>query len=83
MRGGTIDDQFPSATDAKLMRKFHLVPWEARISILSQLDDARFRELGYRLIHIEQPQMLPGNMRAQLDAWRQERLLGLAETPIG
>jgi hypothetical protein len=74
-------EQFPSSSDAQLMRKFHAVPWNARISIVNELDDARFRELGYRLIHIEQAQMLPGSIRSQLDAWRQERLGGPTGAP--
>lgn len=76
-----IYDHFPSSSDQQLMRTFHLVPWEQRIAIVSQLADPRFRELGYRLIHTEQPQILPGSVRAQLDAWRRERLLGIAGTP--
>jgi exonuclease I len=71
-----IYDKFASLRDSQLLRKFHLIPWEARISILNQLDDARFVELGYRIIHIERPQILPENIRSQLDAWRQERLNG-------
>lgn len=69
-------DQFPSSSDQQLMLTFHLVPWEHRISIVGQLADPRLRELGYRLIYIEQPQILPGNVRAQFDTWRRERLLG-------
>jgi exodeoxyribonuclease-1 len=76
-----IYDQFPSASDAQLMRKFHRVPWQARIPLLDQLGDDRFRELGYRLIHIEQPYILTETKRLQLDVWLHKRLHGPSRLP--
>jgi hypothetical protein len=43
------------------------------------LEDHRFRELGYRLIYIEQPHALPSLARAQLDSWCLARLLEESE----
>jgi exodeoxyribonuclease-1 len=71
-----IYDAFPCSSDAELMRQFHLVPWDARIRIVDRLQDQRFRELGYRLIHVERPDVLAITTRSRLDAWHHERVLG-------
>jgi exodeoxyribonuclease-1 len=73
-----IYDGFPCSSDVELMRQFHLVAWDARTRILDRLQDQRFRELGYRLIHVERPDVLAITTRSRLDAWRHERILGTA-----
>jgi exonuclease I len=71
-----IYDGFPCSSDAELMRQFHRAPWDARAGILDRLEDQRCRELGYRLMHVERPEVLAIAARSPLDAWRHDRLLG-------
>jgi exonuclease I len=71
-----IYDGFPCSSDVELMRQFHRAPWDARTGILDRLEDQRCRELGYRLMHVERPEVLAITTRLRLDAWRHDRLLG-------
>ncbi len=49
-----IYDGFLSGKDRQLLTRFHAAPWPERPSIVGQLQDERYRELGQRLIYIEQ-----------------------------
>jgi exodeoxyribonuclease-1 len=69
-----IYDGFASWQDNQLLERFHSASPEARSQILDQLEDERLRDLGYRLIYTERPEILPSEIRAKLDAWRTERL---------
>jgi len=69
-----IYDGFPSKTDQFLMEQFHKVPWESRGKIVDLLDDERLRELGYRLIYLEEPNALSEGKRRELDLWKSQRL---------
>src|SRR5205823_2175199 len=51
-------DAFYTDEDEQLMDAFHRAPWEERLSILDRFEDARLRELGYRLVHYEHPELL-------------------------
>jgi exodeoxyribonuclease-1 len=53
-----IYDGFFSAGDEGLMASFHSASWEDRPGIVDQFDDARLRELGYRLIYCERADVL-------------------------
>jgi exodeoxyribonuclease-1 len=68
-----IYDGFPSRTDEFLMRRFHELPWTSRADILNQIEDLRVRELGYRIIYAEAPDILTPQKRAELDAWQHQR----------
>ena len=63
------------------MQRFHQVPWEQRREILDQMEDERLRALGYRLIYVETPHILPADKRRELDLWRSERLTPAGEVP--
>jgi exodeoxyribonuclease-1 len=76
-----IYDGFPSRADELLMQRFHQVHWEQRAEILGQINDLRIRELGYRLVHTERPNVLPAEKRAELDAWCGQRLRPNIEVP--
>lgn len=70
-----IYEGFPDRADANLMEEFHTIPWEQRSDIVSQITDDRLRELGERLIYVEQPDALPGGKRQRYETWHRERLL--------
>ena len=76
-----IYDGFPIRTDEFLMAQFHCAPWEGRVKLVDQLEDQRLRELGYRLIFTEKPDVLSANKRRELEHWRSERLKPLGEVP--
>ena len=45
------------------------------------MEDERLRALGYRLIYVKTPHILPGDKRRELDLWRSERLTPAGEVP--
>jgi exodeoxyribonuclease I len=53
-----IYNDFFSYTDEDLMEYFHSVPWEEHLDVVESFDDSRLREIGYRLIHSERPDLL-------------------------
>jgi exodeoxyribonuclease-1 len=69
-----IYDGFLRWQDNRLLEQFHNARPEARSQFLDQLEDERPRDLGYRLIYAERPEILPSEIRVKLDAWRAERL---------
>ena len=40
------------------MEYLHSVPWEERLDVVESFEDSRLREIGYRLIHPERPDVL-------------------------
>jgi exodeoxyribonuclease I len=76
-----IYDGFPRRADEFLMQRFHQVPWAQRAGILEKIEDPRIRELGYRIIHAEEPSSLSTVKRAELDAWRGQRLDSNIDVP--
>jgi exodeoxyribonuclease-1 len=62
-----IYDGFFTDADHRLMSMFHDAPWPDRLLIIRQFDDARLRELGYRLVHDERPDLLDEVARRQHD----------------
>ncbi len=66
-----IYDGFFAGADQLLMDAFHAVPWEDRVSIIERFEDPRLRELGFRLVHCERPDLLEEAARqAQSDRVR-------------
>jgi exodeoxyribonuclease-1 len=75
-------DGFYTEDDEQLMDAFHRAPWEQRLSILDRFDDARLRELGYRLVYCERPDLLDETTRQSHTTRIARRLLGLdGDTP--
>lgn len=71
-----IYDGFASDSDMLLMERFHAIPWEQRMEIVTRFEDARFKRLGLRLIHSEKPEALDSHARTQHDRAVAIRLLG-------
>lgn len=66
---------FPLSQDEVLMQRFHAVPWEERPELASQLRDARYRRLAFRLIYLEQPNLLDTRYRCAAGEEVRKRLL--------
>jgi exodeoxyribonuclease I len=71
-----IYDDFYSDGDKLLLDTFHRAAWNKRLSIVDLLEDARLRQLGYELIHAEQPDLLSMEVRLDHDRKRAHRVLG-------
>lgn len=76
-----IYEGFPSYSDNALMEQFHAAPWIKRLAIASSFQDERLRELGQRLIYLEQPDVLRPETRQSYDTWRHQRLRTEGEVP--
>lgn len=76
-----IYEGFPSRADERRMTTFHDQPWEERMETVLQLEDDRLRELGERLIYIENPDVLPDEIRQRHDAWRHDRFHADGDVP--
>jgi exodeoxyribonuclease-1 len=70
-------DAFYTDDDEQLMNAFHHSPWEERLSIIERFGDARLRELGYRLVHCERPDLLDETTRKVHSNRVARSLLGL------
>lgn len=66
---------FSSSHDRELMRRFHEVDWSDRWALCDRFQDARFAEIGKRLIFIERREHVPGAERARMEAWIRDRVL--------
>ena len=66
---------FPSSQDEALMQRFHTAPWEERPELALQLSDARYRRLAFRLIYLEQPNLLDTKYRCAAGEEVRKRLL--------
>jgi exodeoxyribonuclease-1 len=77
-----IYDGFWPRSDEALMERFHSIPWEQRLAIAEMFSDARLRSIALNLIHIERPDLLPENVRAEHDLTRARRLLGHGEEEV-
>ena len=70
-----IYDGFTSAADKMIMEQFHSADWSSRAILAEQLRDQRMKQLAYRLIYLERPEILPQSMRHSFDERVKERLL--------
>lgn len=61
--------------DQKLLAQFHEVPWEERVAIVTRLEDARLKHLGFQLIHTERPDVLNEDHRRELGTFHANRIL--------
>jgi hypothetical protein len=50
---------FPTRGDQKVMDAFHKASWPERYALLERFVDARYKELGERIIYTEAPEALP------------------------
>jgi len=78
-----IYDAFPNDSDHKLMDEFHAADWGKRAEIVSRFADHRLKQLGHRLLHIEQPHMLDAPTRLAHDLEAARRVVGQSQHPCG
>ncbi len=60
------DGFFPKEDEA-LMQRFHVLPWEQRLALVSRLKDPRLQKIGIQLVHLERPDLLPAAECAEHD----------------
>lgn len=73
---------FVGQGDQELMRQFHDVGWPARVGLVEQLQDARLRYHGRRLIFEFQSDLLAPHHRQEMKSLMWERML-MVEAPKG
>lgn len=71
---------FYSASDARLVDRFHATSWDRRWEITRQFEDKRLQQLARRLMFTESPDSLPANSRASMERKMAARMLGEAKT---
>lgn len=69
---------FPPREDDDLMLRFHECPWANRVELTQKFRDDRYRQLGRRLIYLENPESLDAGLRSTFDSKFHERLLSPA-----
>ncbi len=69
-------EDFPSRDDGRRMVAFHDANWSERSKLVETFDDDRLRELGRRLIFLEEPAALDQSRREQLTQWLRNRQFG-------
>lgn len=69
-----IYDGFYTGKDGRLMEQFHNANWSARPKIIANIEDKRARELGYRIIFFERPELLRPEIRSWYENWELKRL---------
>ncbi len=67
---------FPSRADEGRMEAFHATSWPERAEIVETFEDDRLRELGRRIVLLEQPEVLRPELREKLEAWLHNRRHG-------
>lgn len=65
---------FPSYSDKALMVDFHSASPEERNTLIDQFEDSRYKQIARRLVYFETPEVLPENIKANMDNWCAERL---------
>lgn len=68
---------FPSNADKQRMLDFHDADWGDRYAITCQFEDARYRELGERVIFADAPTHLPQVRRQHWQQHVSDRLMGV------
>jgi exodeoxyribonuclease-1 len=76
-----IYDGYPSRDDEARLAAFHRQDWAHRIGVIPSIEDERYRELGERLIAVEQPQLLTTTQRTRWQTWRRERIVAPGDVP--
>ncbi|SMX25034.1 exonuclease domain-containing protein [Boseongicola aestuarii] len=73
---GRMYEGFPSRADETRMKDFHAASWPERAEIAETFEDDRFRELGRRIVFLEQPDVLRPELCHGLEAWLDNRRHG-------
>lgn len=71
-----IFDGFPSRADEGRMQAFHAATWPERAELVETFEDDRLRELGRRIVFLEQPEVLRPEIRQGLETWLKYRRHG-------
>jgi len=67
---------FPSRADEGRMQAFHAATWPERPELVETFEDDRLRELGRRIVFLEQPEVLRPEFHQGLETWLHNRLHG-------
>ena len=67
---------FPSWDDEGRMQAFHSATWTERVELVEAFEDDRLRELGRRIVFLDQPEVLRPELRQGLETWLHNRLHG-------
>jgi exodeoxyribonuclease-1 len=78
-----IYEGFPSRADEERKAAFHAAPWAKRVELVEGFGDDRLRELGRRLVFLEQPATLNPDRRRQLEIWLSNRRHGREDVDAG
>ena len=76
-----VHEKFPQAHDQRLLDRFHQVDDAQKLQICAQFEDARYRELGLRLLYVENPDQLPESERARHADFIEARIHSTEEVP--
>ncbi|MCC1481439.1 exonuclease domain-containing protein [Roseibaca sp. Y0-43] len=71
-----IYEGFPSRADEGRMQAFHKATRPERAELVETFEDDRLRELGRRIVFLEQPDALRPELRQGLETWQHNRLHG-------
>lgn len=71
-----IYEGFSSRADEGRMQAFHSASWPERAELAETFEDDRLRELGRRIVFLEQPDVLRPELRQGLETWLRNRLHG-------
>ena len=71
-----IYEGFPSWADEGRMQAFHATAWPERAELVETFEDDRLRELGRRIVFLEQPEVLRPELLQGLETWLRNRLHG-------
>lgn len=74
---------FPSRADKGRMQAFHTASWPERAELVETFEDDRLRELGRRIVFLEQPDVLRPQLRRMLETWLRNRLQGREDAEAG
>lgn len=70
-----VYDSFVLPSDARMMRSFHSATWSDRVKIADEFRDERWRELAWRQIFFERPNVLSDQLREKMEVWLTNRLM--------
>lgn len=70
-----IYEGFASGADQAIMAQFQVTEWDRRAELANKLHDQRMKQLAYRLIYLERPDLLSESRRHSFDDRVAERLL--------
>ncbi|MCB9059880.1 MAG: hypothetical protein H6627_15045 [Calditrichae bacterium] len=71
-----IYESFPNNNDQELMKRFHSAPTNQQYMIVNSFEDDRLKEIGQRLLFLENPTVLEADIRSKLEKWKNNRKNG-------